>query len=142
MAPKTSTRRRVLHVASECYPLIKTGGLADVVGALPIALDATGQTESTIFLPGFPSVLEGPIGTKAYAKTTALDGSPVRLVSGQTKTGLRVIAADCAPLFGYAGNPYQNEPLFVFMSVCLGVDVFFMSGIWYQLSGIRKIKLV
>jgi len=29
---------RVLSVASEIYPLVKTGGLADVVGALPIAL--------------------------------------------------------------------------------------------------------
>ena len=27
---------RVLSVASEAYPIIKTGGLADVVGALPI----------------------------------------------------------------------------------------------------------
>lgn len=99
---------RVLHVASECYPLIKTGGLADVVGALPIALDATEQAESTVFLPGFPSVMAGLKEAKLYAKTTALDGSPVRLMIGRTQTGLRVIAADCAPLFGYAGNPYQN----------------------------------
>lgn len=102
------TPRRVLHVASECYPLIKTGGLADVVGALPIALDVTGEVESTVFLPGFPSVLDGLIAPKPYAKSTALDGSPVRLISGRTKTGLNVIAAECEPLFGYIGNPYQN----------------------------------
>ena len=27
---------RVLHVCSELYPLLKTGGLADVLGALPL----------------------------------------------------------------------------------------------------------
>lgn len=105
---KTPLKRRVLHVASECYPLIKTGGLADVVGALPLALDATEAVESTVFLPGFPAVMTGLIDVKPYAKATALDGSPVRLVSGRTQTGLRIIAADCAPLFSYAGNPYQN----------------------------------
>lgn len=105
---KTQTPRRILHVASECYPLIKTGGLADVVGALPIALDGTGETKSTVFLPGFPAVMDGLIDSKTYAKVTALDGSPVRLVSGRTQTGLSVIAAECDTLFGYAGNPYQN----------------------------------
>jgi starch synthase len=107
MAQSTS-KHRVLHVASECYPLIKTGGLADVVGALPLALDAMGSVESIVFLPGFPAVMAGLIEAKTYAKATALDGSPVRLVSGRTQTGLRVIAADCEPLFGYPGNPYQN----------------------------------
>jgi glycogen synthase len=35
---------RVLSVASECVPLVKTGGLADVVGALPGALARRGGT--------------------------------------------------------------------------------------------------
>ena len=105
--PTSARKRRVLHVASECYPLIKTGGLADVVGALPIALDETNAVESIVFLPGFPDVLAGLSGTNTYAKVTALDESPVRLVSGTTRTGVSVIAADCAALFGYDGNPYQ-----------------------------------
>ena len=94
---------RILHVASECFPLIKTGGLADVVGALPLALSG----DNTVFLPGFPSVIDGLSNTKTYAKTTALDGSPVTLVSGRTATGLSVIAAK-GPLFAFDGNPYQN----------------------------------
>ena len=45
----------VLSVSSEIYPLIKTGGLADVVGALPIALEAHGVTTRTL-IPGYPAV--------------------------------------------------------------------------------------
>ena len=41
----------VLAVASEMYPLLKTGGLADVVGALPAALAPHGIALRTL-LPG------------------------------------------------------------------------------------------
>lgn len=43
---------RVTFVASECVPFSKTGGLADVVGALPQALGALGH-EVTVFLPKY-----------------------------------------------------------------------------------------
>ena len=33
---------KMLAVASEAFPLIKTGGLADVVGTLPAALNGLG----------------------------------------------------------------------------------------------------
>ena len=46
----------VLAVASEVFPLIKTGGLADVVGALPEALRDEGIRVRTL-LPGYPAVL-------------------------------------------------------------------------------------
>jgi len=51
-------RLRVLSVASEAYPLIKTGGLADVVGALPLALAREDIAVRTL-LPGYPQVLAG-----------------------------------------------------------------------------------
>jgi len=41
---------RVLAVASEIYPLVKTGGLADVTGALPGALKAEGIETRTLVL--------------------------------------------------------------------------------------------
>ncbi len=47
---------QILSVASEAFPLIKTGGLADVVGALPAALSPHATTITTL-LPGYPSVL-------------------------------------------------------------------------------------
>ena len=48
---------RVLSVASEIYPIIKTGGLADVAGALPAALKAEG-VETRTLVPGYPAVTE------------------------------------------------------------------------------------
>ena len=94
---------RILHVASEVYPLIKTGGLADVAGSLPLALPGT----NTVFVPGYPAVINGLRKAKAYAQTRALDGSTVRLVYGVADTGLSVIAMDAPDLFGFAGNPYD-----------------------------------
>ena len=48
---------QVLSVAAEAYPLVKTGGLGDVVGALPGALASHGTTVTTL-LPGYPVVHE------------------------------------------------------------------------------------
>ena len=45
----------VLSVAPEIYPLIKTGGLADVTGALAGALAAEGIAVVTL-VPGYPAV--------------------------------------------------------------------------------------
>ncbi len=48
---------RVLHVAPECAPLAKKGGLGDVVGALPKALSRIG-VDARILLPAWPGVME------------------------------------------------------------------------------------
>ena len=53
-------RGRVLSVASECVPLIKTGGLADVVGALPAALRPLGW-EMRVLMPAYRR-LRGHLG--------------------------------------------------------------------------------
>ena len=45
---------KVLHVGAEIFPLIKTGGLADVLGALPQALRDRAPT-CALLLPGFPA---------------------------------------------------------------------------------------
>ncbi len=48
---------KILFCASEAVPFAKTGGLADVVGALPLALEKEGQ-EVAISLPAYPSIKE------------------------------------------------------------------------------------
>ena len=49
---------RVLHVCSELYPLLKTGGLADVLGALPFAQKEIG-IDTRILLPAYPKISAG-----------------------------------------------------------------------------------
>ncbi len=48
---------KLLHVAAEVYPLVKTGGLADVIGALPPALARAGA-DVRLLLPGLPAIIE------------------------------------------------------------------------------------
>ena len=100
-------QRSVLFVASECFPLIKTGGLADVVGALPLALEKTGL-EVTVFLPGFPAVLGGLKGIKTLAKLASIGERPGKLVTGKTETGLSIIALDAPHFFGIEGKDFAN----------------------------------
>ncbi len=45
---------RVLQVSAEIFPLLKTGGLADIAGAMPAALAEVG-CDVRVLLPGFPS---------------------------------------------------------------------------------------
>ena len=45
---------RILHAATELFPLLKVGGLGDVLGALPQAQAALGA-EVRVVVPGFPA---------------------------------------------------------------------------------------
>ncbi|MBI5381473.1 MAG: glycogen synthase GlgA [Opitutae bacterium] len=55
---------KIVHVASELFPYVKTGGLADAVGSLATTLAGRGH-EVAVFLPGYRAVLEHPEATKA-----------------------------------------------------------------------------
>lgn len=95
---------QVLSVTSEVYPLVKTGGLADVTGALPGALKSLGVEMRTL-VPGYPAVmaaLENPVTVHTFQN---LMGGPATLLSGMAK-GLDVFVLDAPHLFNRAGNPY------------------------------------
>ncbi len=99
--------RKVLFVASECYPLIKTGGLADVVGALPLVLGDAG-CDARILLPGFPSVLKAARKCKAFASIPDLFGGEATLMEARSTTGLKLFILEAPHLFDLDGNPYQG----------------------------------
>jgi starch synthase len=94
----------VLSVASEVYPLIKTGGLADVAGALPLALAETGVTMRTL-VPSYPAVVAKLTGGREVAQFDDLFGFRGRLIAGRVD-GLDLIVLDVPALYDRPGNPY------------------------------------
>ena len=94
----------VLSVASEAYPLIKTGGLADVTGALPGALAHHDVTMRTL-LPGYPAVMGVLEDAHVLHENGDFFGGPAELIAGKAQ-GLDIIALNAPHLYARAGNPY------------------------------------
>jgi starch synthase len=100
---------RVLHVAAELYPWVKSGGLGDVAAALPPALTALG-VDVRLLLPGFAGFLDALPGI----------GDPVRLrtpfAAERVRIGLARIPGsaplaylvDHPPFYDRPGNPYAG----------------------------------
>jgi starch synthase len=95
---------KVLSVASEVFPLIKTGGLADVVGALPAAL-ARESVEVRTLVPGYPAILTKLVNAQPAHAYDDLFGGPARVLAGAA-AGLDLFAIDAPHLYERPGNPY------------------------------------
>lgn len=96
---------KLLAVASECVPLLKTGGLADVVGALPAALARVG-IETRVLMPGYPGLAAQV--ARAETHVLALDaGKQAKVVAGQIGD-LHIMLVEAPELYGRAGGPYQD----------------------------------
>jgi starch synthase len=98
--------RHALAVASECAPLVKTGGLADVVGALPAAMAAEGWAIRTL-LPGYPSVLDVCGDATTMWEDADLFGGPARVLA-VVHAGLDLLILDAPHLFVRGGSPYLD----------------------------------
>jgi starch synthase len=98
---------RVLSVASEVYPLIKTGGLADVVGALPIALQGE-AVETRTLVPGYPEVMSRLGAPARVLEWPAFFGGPTCLLSVSCGE-LDMLVLDAPHLFARPGNPYVSS---------------------------------
>ncbi len=95
---------KVLSAASEVFPLIKTGGLADVVGALPAAL-ARENVEIRTLVPGYPAVMAQLAAAQPAHTYDDLFGGPARVIDGKA-AGLDLFAIDAPHFYDRPGNPY------------------------------------
>lgn len=96
----------VLSVASEAVPLVKTGGLADVAGALPAALAPHGVKMTTL-LPGFPAVMQAAKRGKVLHRYDSLFGEPARLLAGKLGE-YPLVVLDAPGFFAREGSPYTD----------------------------------
>jgi len=96
----------LLSVASEVFPLVKTGGLADVVGALPPALAKHG-VHATTFVPGYPGLAAKLKKKKEVHAYTDLFGAKASILRGEA-AGLDLLVLHAPKLFDRKGGPYGD----------------------------------
>lgn len=97
---------QVLSVSSEIFPLIKTGGLADVTGALPAVLSRFGVQMRSL-IPGYPAVMGKLADRRVVHVFEELFGGPARILAGQA-AGLDLLVLDAPHLYDRPGNPYLD----------------------------------
>jgi starch synthase len=99
---------KVLQAAAEVFPLVKTGGLADVMGALPQALAGLGH-ELRLVLPGLPAIADAVQHQKPLCQLGALFGAGrVEIRLGRMPgSELPVYVVDAPYLYRRPGSPYQ-----------------------------------
>ena len=101
---------KVLQVGAEIYPLIKTGGLADVLGALPQALCAKGA-DLRLLLPGLPGIIDAVLHARRVCQIGPVFGAArVTLLRAQMPyTQLPAYVIDAPFLYRRGGGPYQDR---------------------------------
>jgi starch synthase len=95
-----------LSVASEIYPLVKTGGLADVAGALPLALAQEGIAVRSL-VPGYPEVLARIGHAEPATELGELFGGAARLLAARVDA-LDLLVLDAPHLYARPGNIYMQ----------------------------------
>jgi len=101
---------KLLHVAAEIFPLVKTGGLADVAGALPPALARAGA-DVRLLLPGLPAIAESVLQPRAVCQIGPLFGAARITLRLGRLPGSHVSAyvLDAPYLYRRGGGPYQDS---------------------------------
>ena len=94
----------LLFVASECAPFVKTGGLADVIGAVPKSLAATG-VHVRVLIPAYPALADLAAAGQVAMSFDDLFGGPARVIAVQAE-GLDMLLLDAPHLYDRAGNIY------------------------------------
>ncbi|HKS87932.1 MAG TPA: glycogen/starch synthase, partial [Stellaceae bacterium] len=97
----------MLHVAAELYPWVKTGGLGDVIAALPPALAAAG-IDVRLVLPGFTAFLDALDLGQSLRLRTPFMAERVRIARAVLpENGITAYVIDHPPFYDRPGTPYQ-----------------------------------
>ena len=105
----SSAPLRVLFATSEFAPLIKTGGLADVAGALTAELGKLG-VDVRVLVPAYREVLAGIGSTRSVARLPAIGSfPPAELLEIEGAGQQRLLLLKCAAMFERDGGPYVDR---------------------------------
>jgi starch synthase len=104
---------RILMIASEAAPFAKTGGLADVLGALPRAVASLGH-DVDLVMPRYRGITAGaPAGPVTVRLGGQVAEAQIRIADAGR---VRTVFVDYAPyfdrdyLYGAAGQDYPDNP--------------------------------
>jgi starch synthase len=97
---------KVLSVSSEVFPLVKTGGLADVVGALPVALESFGVETKTL-VPGYPAVMKAIRNPVVRLVFDDLLGEEATVLEADHQ-GVSILVLDSPAYYDRTGGPYVD----------------------------------
>ena len=99
---------KILQVSAEIFPLLKTGGLADIAGALPAALKAAG-CDVRLLLPGFAPILDNLRQSKVLVQLSAPWGDVVTVRLGNLAAlNCQAYIIDAPHLYLREGGPYED----------------------------------
>lgn len=99
---------KILYISSEAFPLIKTGGLGDVAGSLPRALQKNNQ-DVRLLLPAYREILDKVKKQKCIAEISHYDRTIRLLETVLPGTTVKTWLVDCPEAFDRAGNPYLDK---------------------------------
>ncbi|MBR7887381.1 glycogen synthase GlgA [Marinomonas sp. A79] len=101
---------KILFAASEIYPLIKTGGLADVAGALPVALRKKGH-DVKLIMPAYQGILQkvAPIQLTINLGNPFGAGDLLLLETHIPQSDTPIWLVQCQSLFEREGGPYADK---------------------------------
>jgi len=99
---------KILYISSEAFPLIKTGGLADVAGSLPVALLKQSQ-DVRLLLPAYPEVLSKISKSKKLITRSYYDLTVQLIETRLPGSHVIVWLVDCPALFNRPGGPYLDK---------------------------------
>ena len=106
--PRSARRPQVLHAAAELYPWVKTGGLGDVMAALPPALLAVG-VDARLVVPGYPALLDALPMTEVARLHSPFAMERVRLsLARLPDSGVQIYVIDHAAFYDRPGGAYAD----------------------------------
>ena len=127
---------KILFVSSEAFPLVKTGGLGDVAGTLPVVLQENAQ-DVRLLLPAYPEVLSKISKSKVRAVVTYYSLEVQILEALLPGSQVVVWLIHCPSLYSRPGGPYTDDQGHVWHDNALRFTLFCHAAVDIALQNIQ-----